>query len=118
MFRPCGAGVIGTTPKTGKIEKNLLFGTIRNRQVLSETTMSTGFTALESACRQRRVEESRGAFSDGRVKARLRWEDYGRVSEPRRPDSPQVRRSSHFATPPDRDGTAKANSDWDFGQAA
>lgn len=37
-----------------KIEKNLLFGTTRNRQVIAETTKSSGFPALERAFSGRR----------------------------------------------------------------
>ena len=56
---PSFAGFSGTIAMLSKIEKNLLFGTMRNRQVLSETTTSAGFTARELTPRQRRDAHNR-----------------------------------------------------------
>jgi hypothetical protein len=47
FFLPSFAGFSGTTAMLSKIEKNLLFGTTRNRQVIAETTKSSGLTASE-----------------------------------------------------------------------
>ena len=114
------AGVFGTTQKISKIEKNLLFGTTRNRQVIAETTKSSSLTALELALRATpHRREPRGAYSRrpcgsmdfvGRTTA-----EYLNPGDriPR-----QVRGPGHSATTPDQEGRAEADSGWGNGQVA